>query len=1251
MPELAPDIEMASLEVTTHLDAEIFLIGNDRQLVARAVGKLRTKQPKGLYRVKVTRASAAVEQLLELDGDRTIPIVVPGLDGIVPFQRTTDPQALAEINALAAGSHGNSGTASFLLIGRMPLTARGWKGAPPASDSEALLSPVRFNLWNAAGAAAPEAAKAQEKDIGNERWAVAGKTLQPGIYILEVQDGIRVTRQAVVVAPNRQTRVFVRRQPAPAVPAAEQSKKPDLIEVAVHMSRGWMPIALEPVYESSEIARRALAMGSRIVVSREILDIFLDEKFTDPAAGIAAAHLMFDALEHAQSGTSRKNVRGDAPKSSRALAPTISIGPALVHEVVTNLLNLLQMPQGILPDLVALKLRAKVPLTSREKTISEPPIYARSWETLIAASTGAKPQIKISADMFGQCAANFTSGAYFAWSPTSIAEYVEHLIAGNESSLQLAEAVASANAAPSLSTRDQVSTNVRKHLADVFATKPSQLRQATNLKEKFQINQRGLQKLAAGINSTDWMKQLPFDLKASDMKGLNTIGDITEIILNKALASDTSEAPDATLPVRERATSAAAALRSVIADVKSRLKLADQIGIPRSVFDELITASRSDASDASEAAPAASTQRHESSIAQLRRPLDSQPRPSEAQMSYVVKDEVTTRLREEPLATAKSKKTLFQGTLLGDPVKASDGFLFFELGPPGDAALKGWILKEDCEEVPHANRLPVNEAGFVQECVNVQLLFNEETKPVDGAPPIASLRPWVVSADFLIARALYETDIQNFGKNIPGSDGVGPLQVTLAEWKDFTDNGGILASDARASDREHPVLQIPGAAYRQHVHGKAMSKIFLDAGKATAEDPFVPSFLDMFLAHVTNSPAAALAIREAQDAGTPPDTSIKEVLKAVMTAEELSALFKAREKLSGLPTVFFGTEASPSTLKAVVDIAEDTLKKLLVAALTRIEKHRPDMIPEVTAGGAPWMAIAEQAEVEGVKEGTHNAVISKYLADTDFGGKPDTNPLPAWCGAFAAHCMKRCDSPTIQASVPKGAAAAVSWKSWGADFPLQSKTIPRGAVIVLSPTAETSGTGHVGFFLEFSPDKKKVFLLGGNQSKKVGKTPFLASQIAAVRWLDQPGAVGAVEIDGLKLPPGVAPANRQFAGLILKAFAAAGFGRDQQIAALANAIGESNLNPRAHNTNGEDSVGLFQLNRVVGVGGHHSVESLMDPAFNTQLIIAEAKRFPSFAKAANLREAVDVFVRSVERPADKAGQSAKRFKIAQDLIA
>ena len=100
-------------------------------------------------------------------------------------------------------------------------------------------------------------------------------------------------------------------------------------------------------------------------------------------------------------------------------------------------------------------------------------------------------------------------------------------------------------------------------------------------------------------------------------------------------------------------------------------------------------------------------------------------------MSYVVKEDVVARLREEPLATSRNKKTMQQGDELGDPLRESDGFLFFEI----NETLNGWMLKSDCEELPDAARPPVNEAGFVQECVNVQLLFNDETKPVEGAPP------------------------------------------------------------------------------------------------------------------------------------------------------------------------------------------------------------------------------------------------------------------------------------------------------------------------------------------------------------------------------------------------------------------------------------------------------------------------------------------------------------------------------------
>jgi hypothetical protein len=81
------------------------------------------------------------------------------------------------------------------------------------------------------------------------------------------------------------------------------------------------------------------------------------------------------------------------------------------------------------------------------------------------------------------------------------------------------------------------------------------------------------------------------------------------------------------------------------------------------------------------------------------------------------------------------------------------------------------------------------------------------------------------------------------------------------------------------------------------------------------------------------------------------------------------------------------------------------------------------------------------------------------------------------------------------------------------------------------------------------------------------------------------------------------------------------------------------------------AIGLFQLNRNGGVGAGHSVEELKDPAKNIALIIAEANKVSDFRIATSLHQAVDIFVRRVERPADPGGESIKRLAIALELVA
>ena len=142
----------------------------------------------------------------------------------------------------------------------------------------------------------------------------------------------------------------------------------------------------------------------------------------------------------------------------------------------------------------------------------------------------------------------------------------------------------------------------------------------------------------------------------------------------------------------------------------------------------------------------------------------------------------------------------------------------------------------------------------------------------------------------------------------------------------------------------------------------------------------------------------------------------------------------------------------------------------------------------------PWLDVAEAAKSAGVDERDprFKSAILDYFDATDFRPKPTSVTTP-WCGAFAAHCMKASGNPTAAASVPKGAAAAANWKSWGTGLPWPSPSIPEGAVVVLSPN-------HVGFFSSLEGDR--VWLLGGNQSDRVDRTPFPRSQIVAVRWLN-----------------------------------------------------------------------------------------------------------------------------------------------------
>jgi len=127
--------------------------------------------------------------------------------------------------------------------------------------------------------------------------------------------------------------------------------------------------------------------------------------------------------------------------------------------------------------------------------------------------------------------------------------------------------------------------------------------------------------------------------------------------------------------------------------------------------------------------------------------------------------------------------------------------------------------------------------------------------------------------------------------------------------------------------------------------------------------------------------------------------------------------------------------------------------------------------------------------------------------------------------------------------------------------------------------------------------------------------------------------------------------NRPFGDLIVARFAAAGYGRNQQIAAVANAINESGLNPNSSTfpPGPEHSFGLFQCNQHGGLGTGFTSEQLLDPETNIKIILREAKRFHDFKDAGTLEAAVEAFVRDIERPANASQQVTRRINTARKL--
>lgn len=127
-------------------------------------------------------------------------------------------------------------------------------------------------------------------------------------------------------------------------------------------------------------------------------------------------------------------------------------------------------------------------------------------------------------------------------------------------------------------------------------------------------------------------------------------------------------------------------------------------------------------------------------------------------------------------------------------------------------------------------------------------------------------------------------------------------------------------------------------------------------------------------------------------------------------------------------------------------------------------------------------------EIEGEQ---HNPEILKYAKDTKIAGVT-TDEIP-WCSTFVNWVAWKAG---LQIS---GKANARSWLNVGTKV-----TVPEpGDVVVFWRESPQSWKGHVGIFLGFSFDKKRVYCLGGNQGNRVSVTAYRLETVLSFQRLAQ----------------------------------------------------------------------------------------------------------------------------------------------------
>lgn len=206
--------------------------------------------------------------------------------------------------------------------------------------------------------------------------------------------------------------------------------------------------------------------------------------------------------------------------------------------------------------------------------------------------------------------------------------------------------------------------------------------------------------------------------------------------------------------------------------------------------------------------------------------------------------------------------------------------------------------------MPDPAPAPLDPEMFVRQCTLVDRQLNADP----------GVTPNFVTADFLIARAIIETGVTQSIFSDPFC--TGPFRLSWTEWIDFLNSELQTHSLYQLPDVIYPMAQVYAAGLSMHAAGKAFADTWAagDAPDGDAE-PFVPSYLDLFHAYLTDV-ATAVAIRKNE-------TDTNKLLSDIASLASIAPIASRAQlsQVNGSMTITAFVAATEAVLAAALDAA------------------------------------------------------------------------------------------------------------------------------------------------------------------------------------------------------------------------------------------------------------------------------------------------------------------------------------------